>query len=623
MKSDRLWPVLLVLAALLVGVGVLEWVAANREARFEVIEVVDSAGAVEGSGDLEAPWQASEPTSADHAHARQMLRRGEVEAALDTYASLVSDENAPVSLLTEFAYALRRADRCDDAAEVVQRALALAPNDGAVNLSNALTLRCVGDHQAADEAFQRALALRTNHAPTRLAYAELLVETGDRNRAIAVLEPASRSGTNDERARALVALGRALFERGDRAPARAALDEAVERAPSMVAIWMAVARTYLASDDPADQQRALEHALRASRLAPELAAPHSVLGRAYEKLDMRVEAIDSYRRAAQLDRGYEYVRTRLVRLGLEEEDYQVAVKAAGELMEIDPERPEYQFLHGLALSRSGDVDGARNSYMQAINLRAGDYAEAWYNLGILEREANNLLEARNAYERAVSVRPDYDTAWNNLGLVQYDLGEYAQAEASFLAAIRLRDAYEPAWTNLGRTYAAQDNYVAAAGAYERALQLDRDNRVNRLRLAAAYRRIGRVDEAIAMYRALVTDEPRYANAWYNLGIALSANGDDDGARDAYLQAIEIDPNHAASIENLGYLEARLGNNDVAMRYVTDALDRDPADIELRLKAVELAILLRDAERCRREVAAILSQDETNARAIELRARCVQ
>ena len=90
------------------------------------------------------------------------------------------------------------------------------------------------------------------------------------------------------------------------------------------------------------------------------------------------------------------------------------------------------------------------------------------------------------------MRPEYAAAWNNLGLVYYDLRRFDEAETAFRQAIELRPDYSAPWSNLGRMFSAEDDYVAAATAYERALELSPDDRVDRLRLAAAYRRTNRL-----------------------------------------------------------------------------------------------------------------------------------
>jgi tetratricopeptide (TPR) repeat protein len=626
MKSNRLWPVLTVLAVLLVGTGLLEWAAASWEGHYDQVVVAGNANDDEGEsedGIPEPTWQSTAPMSAEHTRARQLLRRGNVDEALEIYRVLVHADRSPVPLLTEYAYVLRRARRCEEAFPVVQRAFEQAPQDGAVNLAVALTHRCLGNTDEAAAAFERALARRPNHTPTRLAYGGFLRRAGGLERAVEVLEPATRRGSNDERAQALAALGRCLIDLGERNRARQALDEAVERAPADVSIWMSVARSYLRSGDQDDDLRALQSAARASRLAPELATPHSVIGRAYEHLGLRLDAIDSYLRAAELDPRYEYPLRRLVRLGLAEEENAIARRSARGLLRIDADNAEYHFLHGLAASRSADLDAARAAYQRAIEVRDGDYAEAWYNLGLLERQAGQPEAAIRAYERALEARPDYAAAWNNLGLVYYDLERYADAESSFRSAIALRDDYAAAWSNLGRTYSTQDQYDLAADAYEQALRVEPSDRTLRLRLAVAYRRTDRLDESILLYRELVADEPRYVSAWYNLGIALANAGQDFGARQAYLTALGIDPNHRRTLKNLGLLEVRMGLREEARTHLTDALDIDPTDHVVRLRLAQLSLESNDLRRCAREARLVLTQAPDSPDAQSLLGRCAQ
>ena len=622
MNSNRLWPVLIVFGLLLSGTGLLEWTATHRDGRYDHVAVTAVATHDEDTDGMSEPtWQGTDPTSAEHARARQLTRRGDIEESLEIYANLVAVADAPVPLLAEYAYVLRQAHRCEDAKAVIERAQESAPDDPAVTLSAALTHRCLGDTEDARAAFERALELRPNHTPTRLVYGEFLRRRDWRERAVEVLEPATNTGTNDERSRALASLGRCLFEQGESVRGRAALNQAIERAPADVTVWLWAARTYVSSDDPNDQVRALDSATRASRLAPELPAPHGALGRAYENLGMRLEAMASYRRAVELDPDYEYALARLVRLGMEEEETALVLRSARSLLRINPDSGRYRFFYGLASARLGDTDEARASYRAAIEAREGQAAEAWYNLGLLERDAGQPEAAIEAYRNAIEVRPDYPAAWNNLGLVYYDLGRYGEAEAAFRAAINLRHGYSAAWTNMGRTFSAQDRYATAAKAYERALVDNPSDRTLRLRLGVAYRRTNRLDQAILLYRELVRDEPRYATAWYNLGIALSSAGRNGEARQAYLSALEIDPNHRQTLKNLGLLETRMGLSGQARKHLNDALDIDPTDYVVRLRLAELSLGTDDRRRCQREARVVLAQSPGNLEAEALLERC--
>ena len=62
---------------------------------------------------------------------------------------------------------------------------------------------------------------------------------------------------------------------------------------------------------------------------------------------------------------------------------------------------------------------------------------------------------------------------------------------------------------------------------------------------------GQLDEAIAGYREAIRLEPDYAEAHYNLGIALQDKGQLDEAIAAYREAIRLKPDSAEAHYNLG------------------------------------------------------------------------
>lgn len=621
MKAQRLTPVLLVLVAAMIGVTVLEWLGRVHEAHYEYIDVSEPLATEDEGTEDDQSWQSTEPLNDTHARARQLMRRGDVLEALQHYVEVSLRHGSSVPLMCEMAYVLRQADRCDEASALSARAVALAPTDGAVQLSHALSQRCLGNDAETRAAFEAALAARPNHSVTRVAYGSYLRDADELDAAIRVLEPASAAGSNEERARANALLGRCLFERGDRSPAIVAMADAIERAPASVGIWLSVARTYVASDEPEDLQLALEHAERAVRLAPSSAPARSVLARSKEKLGDRLGAIASYRAAAQLDLGYVYVRERLVRLALEEEEFELASRVAAELLEIEPDNAEVHVLSGLAAARREQVDEARAAFERAIEVSQGEQVDAYYQLGLLEQEAGRISEARTAFEAAIAQDPSFDAAWNDLGLVHFELEEYERAEAAFRQAIALRPDFAAAWSNLGRSLASHGAYQDAVGAYIRARDADPSDRVTRLRLAIAQRRSGDAPAAIATYQALVRDEPRYVSAWYNLGLTLAGERRDEEAARAFRNALAIDPDHRSSLISLGRLDVSAGRFEEAIARFTRALDQQPDDASLR---VSLGEALRDAgdrEACAREAALLVSQGANLEEARALQRDC--
>jgi len=71
---------------------------------------------------------------------------------------------------------------------------------------------------------------------------------------------------------------------------------------------------------------------------------------------------------------------------------------------------------GVAFHRVGDLEAAERNLLQAIELNA-EHPIAHNELGILYRKTGRFAEARNSYERALSIYPGYHFARRNLAIL--------------------------------------------------------------------------------------------------------------------------------------------------------------------------------------------------------------
>ncbi len=620
MRHSRLWPVVSAFALLLAGAIGIEITAKDHRAQAYEIRITENSDASESAD--EELWFVSQPVDESHAAARRWARRGEYEQALGVLEGLAAERPDDDNLVAEYGHCLRRAGQYDRARQVLEAALLRNPDGATLHLDLARVLQQVGANDSALAHFQRALELRPNHTGTRVAVGDLLRKEGRIDEAIRALEPASRHGSNEERARALGALAKAYFAAGRRESALKVLEASVERAPAAAQSWTRAAEALLLSDEPRDHDAAIEHAIRGTTLAPNSASAYRVLGRAYSRSNMPAESIRAYQEVVARDTEDGYSRRLLIRAALDGEEYAIARRHAQALLRLDPDRAESHFLAGLVESRAGSYVKARGHYLEAIRKSKSPYAEAWYNLGRLTRRAGFRDDAIAAYRKALDTRPGYVAAWNNLGLVYLDEANYGEAEAAFRKAIEIDDSYVPAWTNLGDGYSKQGRYSDAIGAYERALQLDPKRVANRLRVAVALRKAGKAREAIRVYRELVQDEPRYTRAWYNLGVALSLSNRLDEAEEAYRTALQIDPSHFRSLKNLGLLEAKRGNWAEAEPRLEEALERKPDDLEVRSKLAESMLASGDIRGCRHHASLVRKQIQADASLPASITRCI-
>jgi len=624
MVTDKLWPVLAGLVAMLAGTIVIELVASSSAVNERVVLIEPQASIqIEGDdeGDSGEAPEASPSLDGDHTKARLLASRGMLDEALALYTKVAAAHPTSGRVLAEMGYWQLSAKKPAEAQQSLERALAITPDDPWATLKLGTARARQDDDAAAEKLYRRALELKPHYGAAQLALGDLLARTGHPDEAIALLAAAAKSGSNDDRAHVLVVLGRAYVAKKDRDNAARAFERAVEYAPSAVEIRLAIGRAWMSSGRDEDMQRAMVELDRAVELAPDVPQVFSALARAKEKKNDNAGAVADYERALRLDPAYGYARRRLIRLALDAHDNDRARLHADELLRTAPEDPEHHFLVGLVASRGGRADDARRHYQDAITRAKGNYPEAYFNLGILEKNNNNPAAAIEAYRKAIELRPGYQQAWNNLGLVYAAAKNKEEAEAAFKKALVINGKYATAWLNLGQLYRDLQRDADALEAFDKAIAARPGYPEARLDRAVVLGRLQRGKEALVAYRELVIDQPRYVVAWYNLGVALEDTGDTAGARDAYRTASEIDPDHLPSLRKLGDLAARVGDPSGAARAFEEVLDRAPDDRGTRLALAEEQRKSGNLTECAHQARAVLSTTPGDQRAVQLLREC--
>ena len=85
----------------------------------------------------------------------------------------------------------------------------------------------------------------------------------------------------------------------------------------------------------------------------------------------------------------------------------------------------------------------------------------------------------------------------------------------------------------------------------------------------------RFDAAIDSYQQALKVNPNYADAYYNMGIALDSKGDPDAAIKSYKKAISLKPDYADAYANIGFALNNKGDLDGAITSYQKVLTIDP------------------------------------------------
>lgn len=257
----------------------------------------------------------------------------------------------------------------------------------------------------------------------------------------------------------------------------------------------------------------------------------------------------------------------------EDKQYKRGLKAAEQILKKNPKHGDTMAMKALILNQQGKTEEAFALGKEALTADMKSHI-CWHVYGLLYRHQKNFEEAIKAYKFALRLEPESQQIQRDLALLQVQMRDYqgyiqsraamlqarpqirqnwtALAVAHHLAgdlaqAEKVLTAYEdslktpPSKTDFENSEAVmyKNSVIAESGDYQRALDhLNSIAKHNLDRLAVLESRalylskLGRKDEAIAAYRALIDRNPEHPDYYNSLLELLQIDSTDQSARKA-------------------------------------------------------------------------------------------
>jgi tetratricopeptide (TPR) repeat protein len=225
----------------------------------------------------------------------------------------------------------------------------------------------------------------------------------------------------------------------------------------------------------------------------------------------------------------------------------------------------------------GSYEQARNFYERALTLNP-DYARAHYNLGAVLDLLGHTAEAIAHYQQALRIRPHYANAHNNYGVILGRTGQDGPALEQFELALKANPSYFDAHYNLGHLLDARGQFKEARLHLEEAVRLRPDYAPAHFRLAQTLERLGNVPEAVAHYEKMAALWPRdgrgaMSAAWLLATHDAAEGGDPAQAVMLAQRACAVAGDVAPELQDtLGAAYAAAGRFPEAIRAAQHALD---------------------------------------------------
>jgi len=118
-------------------------------------------------------------------------------------------------------------------------------------------------------------------------------------------------------------------------------------------------------------------------------------------------------------------------------------------------------------------------------------------------------------------------------------------------------------------------FDAAVESYKKALKIKPDYAEAYYNMGIALDNKGDPEASIHSYKQAIKINPGYADAYNNMGVAMNYKGDPDAAIDSYKKAININPDYSQAYNNMGNALKDKGDLDVAIQNYNQAVRINP------------------------------------------------
>jgi tetratricopeptide (TPR) repeat protein len=262
-----------------------------------------------------------------------------------------------------------------------------------------------------------------------------------------------------------------------------------------------------------------------------------------------------------------------------------------------------QFTKANQAMQEGRLDAAAAGFA-AIVKQAPTFAEAYFNLGLVNEELGKYDDAIASFQKALALKPHLHGANLFLGITEFRLNHLDKARAAVAKETAGNPKDASAWMWLGVVCLAQDKAEDAAEALDKAYKLKPDDgdilyhrgrahllvsknsyahmfkvdpgswRVHRV-LAQANAEADRHVDAIAEYEAAIKLAPTQPGLHEELGSEYRNANKIPEAEAAFARELEFDPNNVLAKYKLGAIAIEQGNGARGKELIEAALREKP------------------------------------------------
>ncbi len=499
----------------------------------------------------------------------KLNKANEAEKALQKGISV----NQGVALgYLEYGKFLDYANRTDEAEAQFKKAVEVEPQNIEAREGQAEYYRTNKQFDKAESAYKELVKIAENSPESRMQLADFYAYIGREDSAIAVLSEII--GEFPEMARARYRLGEIYLERKENDKVIEQVEELLDLNDHDAEAVQLRARVKLQQNKADDAIKDLEEVLKKQPSQKNALFYMTQARLALGQVDQARAFI------GDLDKYHpNFLKTKLLKIqtSFTVGEPENALRGANELLEavkssfpnvetdaLDLEEMRVRALtaRGLANLGLGKLAEARADLQEIVRLSPKSSA-AMVNLAKVAVVENNLTEAINLYERALTTDGKNFDALSGLVRVLTRQKQFDQAQAKIDSAMQTANGQADVLAALhylkADVFIAQTNIAAAESELTAAIEFDKNYLPTYTAFASILIARNQIDKAIEQYKIVVEKKPS-ASVYTLAGMLEDARNNTAEAEKNYRRALQIAPDTPIAANNLAWLIASGGGN---------------------------------------------------------------
>lgn len=364
--------------------------------------------------------------------------------------------------------------------------------------------------------------------------------------------------------------------------------------PFLHELWIKLGELYI---NTGRMEEALDAIQNAIQLCPENARFRILLGNYLLKSNLYNEALDSYKKGAELNPDYK-------------------------------KQSWFYIKKAIVLESMGKIDQAALTLEQAIQIESEIEIlfDLWIKLGDLYNKYSNYEKALSAYNEASKLNPNEAWLYGRLGEIHSLLNQPKSAVSSYQKALLLeKDKIEAStWLiKLGDLNIADGHLDQAEQFYKEAIEKNPEKALYRILLANALFEQQKFNESLREYKKAAELEPDYNNNLSylaKLGIIYNNIKSYEEAITIFQKVLEIDPKNSSTLRLLGNTYYSMEKMELALKSYQTAVLINPQleqDSQFLLRIAHTLYILEQYEEVKIIINKALNLEPENTRGLQL------